>query len=54
MVCRFEPRVRPLYDAVVPSFCSSSKESDFAKNLELQLRDWQQSVLKSLTGADYP
>jgi hypothetical protein len=24
-----------------------------AKKLERQLRDWQQSVLKSLTGADY-
>jgi arylsulfatase A-like enzyme len=28
-------------------------KSDIAKNLETQLRDWQQSVLQSLTGADY-
>jgi len=28
-------------------------KSDVAKNLEQQLRDWQQSVLESLTGADY-
>jgi hypothetical protein len=26
---------------------------DVARNLERQLRDWQQSVLNSLTGADY-
>jgi hypothetical protein len=26
---------------------------DMAKKMERQLRDWQQSVLKSLTGADY-
>ncbi len=28
-------------------------QSDRAKNLEQRLRDWQQSVLNSLTGADY-
>ena len=26
---------------------------EIAKNLDKQLRDWQQSVLNSLTGADY-
>ena len=26
---------------------------EIAKNLEQQLRDWQQSVLNSLMGADY-
>jgi arylsulfatase A-like enzyme len=31
----------------------SGTKSDIAKNLEQQLRDWQQSVLQSLTGADY-
>ncbi len=29
------------------------KEPETAKSLERQLRDWQQSVLESLTGADY-
>jgi hypothetical protein len=26
---------------------------EIAKNMERQLRNWQQSVLESLTGADY-